>query len=437
MRKTVHLATKLSSFESAANSVCETLEISLTTKRVERLTERVGWERVAERDQSIAEWEALPLMNKLAAPQGVKAPAVVCVTCDGGRLQRCDLPETAKSHWCETKVGALLELEPNPQDSDPCPQVPDKFLDLAKMDELTREIKGAVPKGSVFQKAEARPTGSEIAAAASPECPTDPETSQASATNIPGVSSVSAEPGDVVAAAREEIVAEPPVVQSRDVIASLVDSETFGGQLAAAAWALGFAAATLKAFIADGQAANWGIWKREFKHLRFVPILDFIHALTYVFAAAMAGRSRVEGGPVYIRWITWVWQGEVKRVIAELAARAVELGTPAPDAAETDPRQIVADTLSYLTNQQSRMNYPVYRRMGLPITSSHIESTIKQMNQRVKGSEKFWTEAGGESLLQLRADQLSDTVPLDVYWTHRASKATGTRKYRSRPRKAA
>ncbi|MBI3464884.1 MAG: hypothetical protein HY000_17785 [Planctomycetes bacterium] len=437
IRKTVHLATKLTSFESAANSVCETLEISLTTKRVERLTERVGGERVAERDLSIAEWQALPLMQKLAAPPGVKAPAVVCVTCDGGRLQRCDLPETAKSHWCETKVGALLELQPNPQASDPCPQVPDKFLDLTKMDELSREIKGAVPKGSVFQKADAWPTGSAVAAAAPAECPTDPPASPACGTNRPGTSSVSAERADVVAAARKEVVAEPPVVQSRDVIASLVDSERFGGQLAAAAWALGFAAATLKAFIADGQAANWGIWKREFKHLGFVPILDFIHALTYVFAAAMAGRSRVQGSPIYIRWITWVWQGEVTRVIAELAARAVELGTPPADAAETDPRQIVADTLTYLTNQQSRMNYPAYRRMGLPITSSHIESTIKQMNQRVKGSEKFWTQAGGESLLQLRADQLSDTAPLDVFWTRRASQATGTRKYQSKPRKVA
>lgn len=427
MRKSVHLGTKLPSFESAADSVGETLEIALTTKRVERLTERIGWERVAEREQAVAQWKALPLMKKLAAPPGVKAPAVACVTCDGGRMQRCDLPETAKSHWCETKGGALLELKANPQQSDPCPQVPDKFLDLAEMDELTREIKRAVPKGSVFQKAEARPTGCASAAA---ECPSGPDTSQASGRNLPGASPVSAAP-------RQEVVCEPPVVQSREVVASLADSETFGKQLAAAAWALGFAAAVLKAFVADGQATNWGIWKREFKHLRFVPILDFIHALTYVFAAAMAGRARGEGGPVYLRWITWVWQGEVTRVIAELAGRAVELGAPPADAAETDPRQIVAETLTYLSNQQSRMNYPVYRRMGLPLTSSHIESTIKQMNQRVKGSEKFWTQEGGEALLQLRADQLSDTAPLDVFWIRRARKATGTRNYRSRTRNAA
>ena len=436
-RKTVHLGTKLPSFESAADSVAETLEIDLTTKRVERLTERIGRERVAERDLSVAEWEALPLVEKLAAPAGVKAPAVVCVTCDGGRMQRCDLPEDAKSHWCETKVGALLELEPNPHDSDPCPEVPDKFLDLAKMDELTREIKCSVPKGTKFHKADTAVIGPAGAAESpAPPGPADQPAELGSGPSQPGTTSAgpaaaaAAESRDVVAAARAEVVAEPPAVLGRDVVASLADSERFGTLLAAAAWALGFAAAVLKAFVADGQAANWGIWKRQFKHLGFVPILDFIHALTYVFAAAMAGHSREQGGPVYQRWITWVWQGEVARVIAELAARAVELGVPPANAPETDPRQIVADALTYLTNQQSRMNYPAYRRMGLPITSSHIESTIKQVNQRVKGSEKFWAGPGGEALLQLRGDQLSDTTPLAPFWTRRAQRATGTRSYR-------
>jgi len=425
MRKTVHLGTKLPSFESAADSVQQTLEIEITTKRVERLTERIGRERVAERELSIAEWEALPLMQKLVPPPGVKAPPVACVTYDGGRMQRCDLPDDAKTRWCETKVGALLELEPNPHDQDPCPQVPDKFLDLAKMEELTREIKRPVPKGSVFRKADAR--APDVSDGPCSDGVSDSNSATCSASR--DASGDSSQPRDVVTEAREKIVAEPPVILSRDVLASQADSHTFGKQLAAAAWALGFVGAMLKAFIGDGQSANWGIWKREFKHLGFLPILDFIHALTYVFAAAMAGRSRAEGGPIYLRWITWVWQGEVTRVIAELAARAVELGAPPPDAAETDPRQIVAETLTYLTNQQSRMNYPAYRRMGLPITSSHIESTIKQINQRVKGSEKCWTESGGEALLQLRADQLSDTGPLDVFWTRRAEGATGTRNY--------
>ena len=36
----------------------------------------------------------------------------------------------------------------------------------------------------------------------------------------------------------------------------------------------------------------------------------------------------------------------------------------------------------YLENQKSRMHYDAYRRRGLPITSSHIESTVKQINRR-------------------------------------------------------
>lgn len=405
MRKAVPLAAKLPSFASAADSVNETLEVHLTTKRVERLAERIGAERVAERDLAVAQWQKLPLVKKLEAPQGVKAPSVACASCDGGRIQRCDLPDDAKSHWSETKVGILLELKKESHAQDPCPQIPDKFLDLAVMETVTREIKGGAPKGTRFERQDAKKSDD-------PQSATDPEKAQE----------------DTVATARLPIVAKPPEVLSRDVVATLATSDLFGKMLAARAWALGFAGAALKVFIGDGSSTNWGIWEREFKHQKYIPILDFIHALTYVFSAAMAGRaSRADGQVAYVRWITWVWQGQVVRVIAELAARAVELGPLPADATDGDPRQIVAGALTYLTNQQSRMNYPSYRQAGLPITSSHIESTVKQINQRVKGSEKFWAQFGGEALSQLRADQLSDTDPLQPFWVHREKAATGTR----------
>ncbi|MCH8978930.1 MAG: hypothetical protein IH945_06770, partial [Armatimonadetes bacterium] len=69
IRKCVHLATKLPSFQSAQESIAETLEVELTTKRVERLTERIGQDRVYEREIDTRRWEQLPLMQKLAAPQ--------------------------------------------------------------------------------------------------------------------------------------------------------------------------------------------------------------------------------------------------------------------------------------------------------------------------------------------------------------------------------
>jgi hypothetical protein len=335
-------------------------------------------------------------------------------------MQRCDLPETALTHWYETKVGILLELKPAATNSDPCPEVPDKFLDLAEMDKVTREIKRSVPKGERFARPLDSPPGSDA-----------PETSTTAA--VPAGRGSLAALRDAVAQAREPVVAKPPEILYRDVCASQAKGELFGRQLAAAAWRLGFARAGRKVFIADGSPTNWGIWEREFKHQQYVPVLDFIHALTYVYSAAMAGRTREEGAPVYRRWITWVWQGRVTCVVDELQVRLKELGGPlteaGADGAGSDPRAVVSETLTYLTNQQSRMNYPSYRQAGLTITSSHIESTVKQINQRVKGSEKFWGEPGGEALLQLRADQLSDGEPLNDFWTRRTKNASGVRTY--------
>ena len=73
------------------------------------------------------------------------------------------------------------------------------------------------------------------------------------------------------------------------------------------------------------------------------------------------------------------------------------------------------------------MNYPEYGRQGLPITSSHIESTNKLLNHRVKGTEKFWSRRGAEAMLQLKADTLSDTAPLDTFWRNRPKRMTGQR----------
>ena len=110
--------------------------------------------------------------------------------------------------------------------------------------------------------------------------------------------------------------------------------------------------------------------------------------------------------------------------------RQAELGLPEGDEPETHPRQVVARTLTYLTNQQGKMRYDEYRRQGLPITSSLMESVVKQVNRRVKGTEKFWSEGGAEALLQLRADELSDDQPLEGFWQRRQEAATGQRRYR-------
>ena len=45
-----------------------------------------------------------------------------------------------------------------------------------------------------------------------------------------------------------------------------------------------------------------------------------------------------------------------------------------------DPRRPVGAAITCLGNNRSRMDYPAYRREGLPITSCAVESLIKQFN---------------------------------------------------------
>jgi hypothetical protein len=225
-----------------------------------------------------------------------------------------------------------------------------------------------------------------------------------------------------------EAVYESPQVIVRHVVASRVRWPLFAPLLAAAAWALGLQGATRKAFVGDGSANNWTLQRRFFSS--FVPILDFIHALSYVFAAALAGRTFKAGWACYQQWIGWVWQGKVSQVIAALRARQAELGVPTPDEPETSPARVVNQALSYLENHQDKMKYDEYRQAGLPITSSLMESAVKQINQRVKGTEKFWSEQGSEAVLQLRADDLSDGEILESFWERRQAEATGQRRYR-------
>jgi hypothetical protein len=385
LKKVAYAGSQSTSFVQATKDLEALADLSISRERVQRWTKRVGEQRVAETEAQATAYQQLPLPARRTSPTD-QVPQVACVTMDGGRIQirsRHDASQEddAKGHWRETLVGCCLSMTSREHAEDPCPTIPQTFVDPARMGELTREIKG-------FSSTPASDAG-----------PPDD--------------------GPLERAGR-------PTPLVRSVVATRQGVETFGARLVAAAYARGFHAALRKAFVADGSAANWGVHQRHFSH--YTPILDFTHAICYVYAAAMAGRPASAGWPEYCLWAQQLWEGNVEALLAALAARSHELGAPSEDEPDTSPRRIVADALRYLQNQRSRMKYAEYRRWGLPITSSHIESTIKQINRRVKGTEKFWDQ-GAEPLLQLAADHLSQTDPLRRFWKRRPSQLPSTRCY--------
>jgi hypothetical protein len=411
----VYAGTKHPSFGQGSEALAEMAGLAIPEKQVERVTKRIGHERVSERDREVQAYLALPLMEKVRSPIDQPVDLAV-VEMDGGRLQIFDrrnitapaseegsqtqgigLPdreddeeeEPRQGHWREDKIGVLMTMTSEVSVTDPCPEIPEHFVDPTRILKLVRGIKSGV---SVAERDE--PEEKEDA--------TEPEVDA------------------------EDTWTPRPTVKT--TVATRAPAKQFKAILAQAAWALGFATARRKAFVADGAAVNWTTHKQWFSD--FVPILDFIHALSYIFAAAMAGRSFRDGWETYVTWIQEVWSGRVEHVIAALELRQKELGQPTKDEPETSPRRIVATTLGYLQTHKGRMRYDAYRCAGLPLTSCHVESMVKLYNRRVKGTEKFWSEEGAEAILQLRSDYLSETEPLKEFWERRQAEATGQRSFR-------
>ena len=413
--------TKNTSFVAGSEDLLDYLHLEVDPKQVERVTERIGTARCAERDAEVEQYMSLPLTERKDQPAGVVTPALAVVGVDGGRVQIRSEPKADAAaepssaggvveealpadeqhrgtHWREDKIGLLMTMTSAESAHDPCPQVPTAFVDPTRIAKLARELK-------TKKSASVESSGHEVAAASATPEQAEQELREAG----------------------KPVSWEPPEVKDKHFSATRQPWAEFGPMVAARAWQLGFFRAERRAFLGDGAETVWTLWRHHFSS--FVPILDIIHGISYVFASALAGRSFSAGWPCYVCWMTWVWQGEVEKVIAALAQRQAELGAPEASDGETHPRVVVSTALGYLQKHKDKMRYPEYRCQGLPITSSYVESAVKQFNQRVKGTEKFWTEAGAEALLQLRADYLSPSTIVADFWQNRQDNATGQNNY--------
>jgi hypothetical protein len=435
-RKVVYAGANKSSFAEGSKDLAEYLHLEIDPKQIERVTHRIGRERCAERDAAVEQYMSLPLTERKDKPEGVEAPQVAVVGVDGGRLQIRDdswlspkqptpappattpaaaatsaappadedaLPTDDKHRgkfWREDKIALLMTMTSQEQTDDPCPEIPAAFVDPTRIVKLTRELK--TKKAASVAEAQQEAAG-----------PSDTPEAAAEALRDEG----------------RPAPWQPPQVKDKHLTATRRPWADFGPMVASLAWSLGFFQADRKAFLGDGSDNNWTMWRKHFSS--FEPILDIIHAISYIFAAATAGRPFAAGWLCYVRWAKWLWAGTPENIIAELAQRQAELGPPQESDGDTHPRVVVDVALRYLQNHKDKMRYPKYRRLGLPITSSYVESAVKQFNQRVKGTEKFWTPEGAEPLLQLRADYLTTKAenPLEAFWETRQANATGQANY--------
>jgi hypothetical protein len=378
--KIAESAARLHSFADAAFAL-QLAGVSISSRHVQRIAATIGGELKQQRDQRAARHRRREL------PARVAAPAVAAVEVDGGRLRTrapgCG-PGVHQRQNKEDKVACLVSLKSVVHERDPQPEPPPSFLEPRRVQRLVQQMQG--------QAGEKPPEKADSAEAAAPAPVT-------------------------------EAVERPPSPQLRvrTCVASMADSRAFGPMVAAEAQERDFYHAERRAFLGDGAAYNWRIQRAYFPD--FEPITDFLHVLCYLYLAAQSvGADDAQRWSLYVGWLRECWQGRVPAVIEELRVWQGRVGEPPPgeELDAKDLRRLVAEALSYLRNNQSRMNYPRYRQQGLPITSSLVESLVGEMNARVKGREKFWNRPeGAEVILQLRAAVLSEDDRLARFFAQR------------------
>lgn len=368
------------SAKKAARGLLKLARLQISGMEVLRITQQIGDELLTQREQAAALQQRRELKSANETPVDI-----ACVQTDGGRMLTRAAGKGRGVHdpsWKETKAAALWKMTGPTFEHDPHPEPPRCFLDPEHVTKMVREIKRqrseAHERDENAEKTSLKPA---------------PET----ATDSPS---------------RER--QWPPQRIFRTCVATLKEVYGFGQLVAAEAQRRGFYDAPRQVFLGDGDHKNWIVHKLHFPD--FVAITDFVHPVTYLYDVAGAVTSSwAAHWEQYSSWMTACWQGRVSTVIAELRDWQSRLGAREKSTPDNDPRAIVAQTLTYLSNNEPRMNYPDYRRAGLPITSCLVESLIKEINHRVKGTEKFWnrpTANEGESLLQVRASLLSEGDPL-------------------------
>jgi hypothetical protein len=363
------------SFESAAQSLARLAECSISARHVERLTEKLGKERAGLRDQDAAAMKARTLRSPYK-----QAPAIAVVMVDAGKAQFRQEeagPGVHGAHWGDVKAACLQTYSEVEFERDPQPNPPETFLDPERVERLCREMERVRGTSAKDEK--------------------PPEQKKKKKKRKPHPR----RPGRLV----------------RTVVATTAAVEPFGWRVSAEALKRKMYAAKKRAFIGDG--GNWIEPLGQMHFAGWTQILDFLHLLVHLFAAArlLFANDPARAWKLYEQMLRDAWAGRVQKVIDALRSQLDRLGTEA--SIQKDALHVVELAVEYVERNRERMDYAHYRRLGLPISSSLMESLIKQLNHRIKGTEQFWNDGGLEAVLQVRAAYLSEDDRVDAFYEHR------------------
>jgi hypothetical protein len=242
------------SFEAGAESLDRLAEVSVSGRHVERLTERLGRERAAERDRA-----AEAMQRRELRAEYKQAPAVAVVMVDAGKAQfrqEDARPGVHGPHWGDTKVACLQTYSNVSFEKDPQPEPPEAFLDPQRVERLCREMERIRGSGGQQRKQDK-----------TPKPPLE-----------------ASEPRKQKKKRKRACRVKRPQRLVQTVVATTAKVEAFGWMVSAEAMKRKMYAAGKRAVVGDG--GNWIEPLGELHFAGWLQILDFLHLLVPLFAAA-------------------------------------------------------------------------------------------------------------------------------------------------------
>jgi hypothetical protein len=185
---------------------------------------------------------------------------------------------------------------------------------------------------------------------------------------------------------------------STSYFAAIEKSEEFGRRVYAEALRRGADIAERVVILGDGAKWVWNIADLHFPHA--TQIVDLYHAKEHLWKLLKDITLDEMECRILKDWMcTLLDNGDIPALTALMSVLPAENQTQ---------RDTVSREIAYFSNNSHRMNYPIFRKLGLFVGSGVIEAGCKNViGKRLKQSGMHWSVRGANSIAALRCKMIS------------------------------
>lgn len=195
------------------------------------------------------------------------------------------------------------------------------------------------------------------------------------------------------------------VIEKKSYVTTFESVEKFKDVLYCEALVRGVDRSEQVLVMGDGAPWIWS-WIASLFEKR-IEILDWFHLKDKVWKTGevlFGPRSKEEMTAWVEARLQELWEGQIDTLLKELDRQRKERGVRRRKNSQWELHAIEL-LEQYVETNRSRMDYPRYRKLGLPVGSGVVEAACKSVvGGRMKRSGMLWRKDSAEPLLHLRAE---------------------------------